>query len=414
MKTLKLFVALLCMVVATSCTEDNITSLIKDDGIAPGPVVVDGGGVENLAGASIITYNLPNQADMLYVVAEYQRKQNGKVVRTKSSVFNNSLRVDGFSEAAAYDVQLYGVDQSENRSPVTTVSINPEKPPYKYVCETLYAVEDYGGIKLFWENPEKGLVTIEIYAEDSTGNLVFQDAVYTSAPDGTRLILGQAAMETEYVFVVKDRFDNACSEIKASLAPLYIEMFDRAKYQAVYQIHDTPSDYGWVLPNLWDGVVSGNNGFHTGSGWVDPAGSLPEYADWSYDGVNLNVVMFTMDLGMLSQVYRFKYWPRTGNYIWRHGNPHLFDLWGSDKLNVDGSLDGWTLLLENASPVKPSGQPGNENTTEDIEAGEAGFNFEISPDMPKVRYIRFVQKVNQDRKATLLHLSEVEFYGDNR
>lgn len=282
------------------------------------------------------------------------------------------------------------------------------------MCESLYAQEDYGGIKLFWENPEEGDVTIEVYSVAETGGLLFEDAVYTSAQNGERLVLGQEAEETDYVFIVRDRYNNKCDQIEVTLTPLYLELFDRANYQAVYQKHDTPSDYGWILPHVYDGVISGNNGYHSTPGWIDPDGPLPEYEDWSYNGIDLYPSIITIDLGELSQVYRFKYWPRLGNYMWRHGNPHLFDLWGTDKLNPDGSLDGWTLLLENAGPVKPSGQPGNDNTTEDIEAAEAGFNFEISPDMPKVRYIRFVQKVNQDRTSTLLHISEMEFYGDNR
>ncbi|WP_165730809.1 DUF5000 domain-containing lipoprotein [Polaribacter sp. 20A6] len=414
MKTLKLFIMLLCIAAVYSCKEDKITSLVSDDGVAPGAVVVDASSVENLAGASNITYNLPDDEDVLYVVAEYQRTGSGELVSVKSSVYNNTLKVEGFAEAAQYNVELYAVDQSERKSEVAPVVINPEKPPYKYVCETLYAEEDYGGIKLFWENPETGLVTIEVYSVDASGSLIFQDAVYTSAPVGERLVLGQEAGETDYVFVVRDRYNNTCDQIEMTLTPRYLELFDRANFQAVYQPHDTETAYGWLLPHLFDGVMSGNNGFHTGSGWTSPDGELPEYENWSYNGIDLEVTMFTIDLGALSQVYRFKYWPRLGNFMWRHGNPHLFDLWGGETLNEDGSLDGWTLLLEDASPVKPSGRPGNDNTTEDIEAAEAGFNFEISPEAPKVRYIRFVQKVNQDRKSTLLHLSEIEFYGDNR
>lgn len=414
MKNLKLFFAFLCIAsIVSSCDEDKVGPLVADDGVAPGPVVVDGSDVENFSGGSIITYNLPNDDDLLYVVAEYQRAGSSEIVSTKSSVFNNTLTVEGFADASQYSVSLYAIDQSGNKSEGASVTINPEKPPYKYVCESLYAEATYGGIQLFWENPEEGLVTIEIYSEDENGGLVFQDAVYSSGPTGERLVLGQESIETNYVFVVSDRFDNRCDQVRATLTPLFITLFDRLNYQAVYQIHDTPSAYGWVLPRSIDGTV-GNQGYHSPPGWVDPDGELPEYANWSYDGIDLYPSIITWDIGELVQLYRFKYWPRQQNYLWRHGNPHLFDLWGTDELNADGSLDGWSLLLENVGPIKPSGQPGNDNTTEDIEAAQAGFNFEISPDFPKVRYIRFAQKVAQNRVNTLFHISEVEFYGDNR
>ncbi|MCB4799654.1 DUF4959 domain-containing protein [Neotamlana laminarinivorans] len=414
MKNLKLLTLFMSFALILSCEEDNTESLVANDGVAPGMVTVEANAVENFSGGSKITYNLPDDDDLLYVVAEYQRASNGEVVSVKSSAFNNSLTVEGFANAEEYNVNLYAVDQSENRSAPTMVTISPEAPPYTFVCETVYAEATYGGIQLFWENPETGLVTIEVYIEDASGNLIFKDAIYTEGPTGQRLVLGLDAVETNFVIIVRDRYNNRCPEIRTTLTPLYIQLFDRANYQAVYQKHDTPDAYGWILPNLYNGS-SGGNGFHTPPGWVDPDGELPEYADWSYDGIDMYPTMFTIDIGELVQLYRFKYWPRLSNYMWRHGNPHLFDLWGTDELNADGTFDGWTLLLENVGPVKPSGTLSNDdNTTEDEEAATAGFNFEISPDMPKVRYIRFVQKVNQDRKSTLLHLTEVEFYGDNR
>lgn len=414
MKNLKFLIALFCTAVIVSCDEDKIDPLVADDGVAPGPVVVDAGSVENFSGGSKITYNLPDDEDVLYVVGEYQRTGSGEMVSVKSSVFNNSLTVQGFADESEYKVSLYAVDQSGNKSEGATVTINPEKPPYKYVCETLYAEATYGGIQLFWENPQTGLVTIEVYTEDESGNLVFKDAVYTEGPNGERLVLGLEAVETNFVFVVRDRFNNRCGQIRTTLTPLYIQLFPRENYQAVYQKHDTPSDYGWILPRTIDGIV-GNQGFHSPPGWTDPDGELPEYANWSYNGIDLYPAMITWDIGELVQLYRFKYWPRLSNWMWRHGNPKIFDLWGTDELNPDGTLEGWTLLLENAGPVKPSGTLTNaENTQEDIEAAEAGFNFEISPDMPKVRYIRFVQKLAQNGTNTLFHISEVEFYGDNR
>lgn len=412
MKNLKILMAIICSAAFLGCDEDNVNTLVSDDGMAPGPVMVDANAVENFSGGSTITYNLPDDKDLMYVMAEYQRGGSSEIVSVKSSVFNNSLKVEGFPEAESYEVSLYAVDQSENKSEPVNVTINPEKPPYKYVCETLQAVPTYGGIVLEWENPYEGLVTIEVYEDDETSGLIFKDAIYTEAAVGKRFVLGLEAVETDFVFIVRDRFNNRCNQIKLTLEPLYIELFPQENYQAVYQKYDSPSDYGWILPRVYDG--STGTGFHTSPGNFAPDGLLPEYENWEYNGAKLDVSMFTIDIGQLSRLYRFKYWPRLGNYMWRHGNPHLFDLWGSDKLNPDGTLDGWTLLLENAGPVKPSGRPGNDNTQEDIEAAQAGFTFEIPIDAPKVRYIRFVQKVNQDRSTALLHIMEVQFFGDNR
>jgi len=415
-KNIKLLVTLFSMATVFSCDEDKISPLVSDDGVAPGSVEIGTDAVRDYAGGSEITYNLPDDKDVMYVLGEFQRANNGEVVGVKSSVFNNQLLVEGFAEAGERVVNLYAVDQSGNTSEGVSVTVNPEKPAYKYVCETIYAEPTYGGLNLFWENPEEGVVNIELYSVGESGGLIFQDVIRTESSLGTGQILGLPAEETDFVIIVKDRFDNKCNQIKFTATPLYIEVFDRSKMQAIFQHYDQNEEYGWTLDRLLDGTV-GNNGFHTEPELqsVRPDEIEPYYLGYEIDGTPWRVPMFTIDLGDVYSVYRFRYWPRIG-YEWRHGNAKEFDLWGSDKLNPDGSLDGWTLLLDNAQVVKPSGtECDNGSTTEeDLSYAQAGLSFDISPDMPKVRYIRFALRVNQECTNTKLVMSEVEFSGDNR
>jgi hypothetical protein len=416
MKNLKVFF-IICVATIFSCDEDKIGPLVRDNGIAPGSIDLIDSAVRNFPGGSEITYNLPDDSDLLYVLGEYIRTDNGDVVSVKSSVFNNSLIVEGFAEEAEYEVNLYAVDQSENKSNPVSVTINPERPPYLDVCESVYAEPTYGGLNVFWENPEGGQVIIELYTVDEYGSLIFQNNISSESTFGQGQILNLAAVETDFVFIVKDAFGNQCDRIRFTTTPLYIEIFDRSKFQSIFQPFDQPNAYtGWELNKLFDGST-GNNGFHTvaisESTDTDPV--LPYYEGHEIDGAGYRVPLFTIDLGDVYQVYRFRYWPRV-SYEWRHGNPKEFDLWGSDTLNADGSLDGWTLLLDKVGPVKPSGtECDNGSTTEeDLAYANAGLSFDISPDMPKVRYIRFAQRLAQNCSTTLLHLSEVEFSGDNR
>lgn len=192
--------------------------------------------------------------------------------------------------------------------------------------------------------------------------------------------------------------------------PLVEELLDRTNYLGIEQPHDTDAAWVWTLQKVYDGII-GDQGFHTYPDWNDPDGALPEYENWSYNGIDINVHMFTIDIGEIRQLSRFKFWQRE-NYFYRHVNPKIFDLWGSEELNADGTFEGWTLLLENAEVIKPSGTLlFEENTEEDIEAAMLGHDFVIPIEAPKVRYIRFVNKYSWNYADAAINITELEFYG---
>ncbi|KJD35724.1 hypothetical protein PW52_08255 [Tamlana sedimentorum] len=207
-------------------------------------------------------------------------------------------------------------------------------------------------------------------------------------------------------FYISVQFGCIDNDIEPSLEE---ELIDRVNYKAIYQAYDTPSiEDDWSLDYVFDGII-GNQGYYSIVD-ISEYTPIPEYKDWAYNGVDVAVTMFTLDLGKISQLTRFKFWQRD-HFFYRHGNTKMFDLWGATELNEDSSLTWWTLLLENEEVIKPSGTLFyNENTAADIEAAEAGHEFLISQNMPKVRYIKFVQKLAWNNSTALLHMSEIEFY----
>ena len=69
---------------------------IEKDGIKPG--VVTNVQVTNLPGAASITYTLPKDADLQYVLAEYSI--NSTTTRqAKTSRYSDTIQVDGFNKA---------------------------------------------------------------------------------------------------------------------------------------------------------------------------------------------------------------------------------------------------------------------------------------------------------------------------
>ena len=401
MKILKFAMLSLCIVTIFGCEEDNIRSLIIDDGRAPGSLFDVA--VENVAGGSKLTYNLPDDSDLLYVEAQFKRNSSDGTSKVRSSVFNNNLMVEGFGEEKEYEVSLYAVDQSENRSEPVFVTIKPEKAPFTDVFESLEAFADFGGIHLFWENPFEGEVSIEVYANNEVGVPKLADVIYTAALNGDYAIRGFDTTERDFTLLVKDRFNNLSDRLTYTIKPLFEQLLDRSKHVGIVQIHDSPTAFGWDLPRLFDGII-GRKGFHTAANWSDPGEELPEY-------IGENVQMFTVDLGVLAKISRV-HWLQRGDTrrFYQHGNPRIYDIWGTDELNADGSLTGWVKMVDNEEVIKPSGSPSGTNTPEDLEAANAGEDAVAISSAPPVRYIRFVNKRNWGG-TTFLHIMEMQFYG---
>ena len=97
----------------------------------------------------------------------------------------------------------------------------------------------------------------------------------------------------------------------------------------------------------------------------------------------------TLDLGLPSTFSRLKLnsFEDFGQYYGR-GAMRIFEIWGSNNPNSDGSYDAsWTKLL-NCTVVKPSGSPAGTETGADKAAALAGFQFEFPAGLPAYRYVR--------------------------
>lgn len=79
-----------------------------------------------------------------------------------------------------------------------------------------------------------------------------------------------------------------------------------------------------------------------------------------------------------------------GGWLYAHGNPRIFEIWGrADAPDPNSEWDGW-ILLTTCESVKPSGLPlglGMWNA-EDREYAEKGEEFEFPAGLSPVRYIR--------------------------
>src|SRR5699024_12741565 len=96
------------------------------DDVAPGKV--SDVKVENIPGGSILSYALPDDKSLLYVLAEYAI-HDSTMLNKKSSYYNNSLTIEGFPNTDTRDVKLYAVSRGGKKSASVPVQIQPLTPP---------------------------------------------------------------------------------------------------------------------------------------------------------------------------------------------------------------------------------------------------------------------------------------------
>ena len=89
-----------------------------------------------------------------------------------------------------------------------------------------------------------------------------------------------------------------------------------------------------------------------------------------------------------------------------------FEIWGSNDPSSDGTYASWDLLGE-YELVKPSGLPLTQQSQEDLEFAQDGFDWPIPITAPKYRYIR-IKNLENFAGSGRLAIAELRVYGDPR
>jgi len=373
----------------TSCKEEPIGQTPIDQ-VAPG--TVSNVKVENTAGGANILYLLPDDEDLLYVKAVYSLKP-GRINEVKASVYSDTLKIRGFGDTDPRQISLYAVDRSGNESEQVQVTIEPLEPAVSSIGKTLRVVEDFGGVHVYWQNPTRSEISVVILKQDNNEEYVPIEVFYSTTENGDGAARGLDTLTGLFGIYVQDRWENQSEILYDTLTPLFEQQFDRLKFKEVTLPNDEPSAWGWVLSNVWDGII-GDQGFHTANG----SGRWPQ--------------AFTIDLGVTGKISRIKEYQRQGEWIYKHGNIRSFEVWGAVTLDPSGNWNNWIKLMDCES-VKPSGLPLGQFTGEDQAWAAAGEEFINSPENPEVRYIRINVTENWSG-GDFFHFSELEVFGDNR
>jgi hypothetical protein len=375
--------------VGQGSTDNEAPSAIKNVQVVPTP------------GGADITYDVPNESDISYVICEYQ--VNGETRVARSSVYSNTLSIVGLAEEEPCPFTLYLVDHSENRSAPFSGTFTPLEAPYKTVFKTLETEPDFGGITVRWTNATNAIIGVFLLAQNDSLEWEEYDLIFSSLTTDKRSIRGYNTDLRWFGVVLMDQYGNVSDTLKYQTEPLYEKLLDKTKFKDAHlQGDNTTSHNSRPIQNIWDGDYS--TLWHT----VPNAGFLPPQT-------------FTIDLGVNAKLSRMVLYNRGESYYYGQHNPRYFKVWAAQTLSHDITDSYWLnsgdwrnewTLLGDFEVVKPSGLPMGQNTDEDIAASDAGFDFVFESGVGEMRYVRFEITETWARTAAL-HIREIDLYGDD-
>jgi hypothetical protein len=397
MKTLKTITACMLMLGCFFACQTDLNHPIEDNPNAPGKVTVDS--ILEIHGGAVIFYLLPNDPDLLYVMASYT--ENGVKREFKASFYTNYLIVDGMSKETVYAIDLYAVNRSGKFSEPVKINIHPLTPPIIGVFESLQHKATFGGISISYENPSSAYMAVGVLTTNEEGRLYEPYTYYSSQPFPTFSVRGFEAEEREFWVYVKDRWGNNSDTVSYVVKPIGEKELDKSLFREIKLKGDAdPTSWGGQMRFIWDGRAFGDSerdwGLHTGN----VATGIPMY--------------ITFDLGVEASLSRFKLWPiMDDKHMYNDVSPKKYEIWGRtypvNPITDDGDFYPHWFKMAEIENIKPSGLPVGSLTDDDRTAARNGDEVVFEDNQPTTRYIRIVCLQNWIGNSNMC-FSEVSFW----
>lgn len=371
-------VLLTCVIVLTySCEEDRGLRVNRIGEVPPSVTNIH---VEPISGGAIISYDLPQLEDLRYIKATY-RLDNGIIRESKSSIYQNQLRVDGYGIEGSYEVELRSVSVGEVESAPLIVNIEALRPPYLTARDHFSAtmpdiIPTFGGFNLTYQNSTRSDIIIRIIGRDQAGEWRPIETEYTNQENGLLRLRGLPPTPTDFGVYVEDRWDHRSDTLIRNLTPIAEVMLNHSSFRGMQLPNDIgfQASAGGNYASMWDGNY--NWGLFGGV----PNFSLP--------------VSVTFDIIQPANLSRIQLWPRIQLRSSLYGHQHIYDfeVFGSNNPNPTGAWDNsWTSLgrfLSERPSGLGSGVAATDSEFASLVANGDTYEFTDPHQHPKYRYIR--------------------------
>lgn len=382
----------------TNCKRQMGPTLVGNKGneAAAAPGKVTNVRVQNVPGGARIFYNLPKSPNLLYVEARFTTEAEGKQ-KVISSLYNDSLTVDGFADTTKSEVKLYSVSKGGAISDPQTVDIRPLTPIFKHVFSSINVKRTFGGFHVVYgDNFTKSSLAI-VFLNDTTNQLLPLTTIYTKKQKGAKYIRGLEAKSYKIGYYVRDKFNNHSDTAFVSLTPIPEVELNRTLFSNAKLPGDTwqnPS-YG-TFSEIWDqqSTRSRSNGHNF---WTASVDQMP--------------VWITIDLGQLAKVDRIVLYGEPHYAYFTNAYPKVFELWGSANPSANQSdskypFDNTWVKLGEFKPQRP------KNFSIDTPYPQSGMSFNIknANKLPYIKYLRivYISTISGEKRMAI---GDLDIYG---
>lgn len=356
-------------------------------------------------GGGYFTFTVPEDEDFLYVRGVYTI-DNGKEISKTSSVYSDTLFIEGFGQVKEYEVKLYSVDRRNNASDPVIKKVTPLEPITTAVLETVVVQSGFSSLVIDWENEQQQPITIFVDVEVGDSHAT---KIYSSNLKKDRFYVENLKGEPHKVMVyIKDSYDNQTELIDfgeivpLTDAPISKKAWDFLRDQLLYGDkwdYESNSDPFKQKPiKGYERMFERDSMRNAPMSHVE--GRIEKFWDNEYDYEpvqNLNYFntgqisypfSYFIDMGREIQASRFKVWQRNSWGILYGGeNVEEWEIWISDdKDPSDGIFDGWEYV-GTYKIVKPS------SVIEANNQAREGHEYMFYPESPRFtkpfRYLRY-------------------------
>lgn len=414
----------ICFLIVSLVQFNSCQDSMEGDSIPPGQVT-------NVVftpefGGGYFTYTAPPDEDFLYTRAEYIIDTGAKISKT-SSVYSDTLFIDGFGQRKEYEVNIFSVDRNNNHSAPLTVKVVPLEPTTTAVLETVKVLPGFSSLVVDWENEQEKNVTIFVNVKVGT---VEATKIYASNLAKDRFLIDGLSGDAHDVTVyIKDTYDNQ-TEIKSfgEISP-HIDgpiskkqwsfLRDQLLYGNRWNYDSDPNPFEQEPYEEFAGTYRRDSMMNAPMSHVE--GRIEKFWDNEYDyepKLNLNYFntgnvtypfSYFIDLGREIKGSRFKVWQRDAwGMLYGGENVEIWEIWISDdKDPSDGIFDGWELVGRYRL-TQPS------NVIEARNEARNGHEYIFYPENPRFtkpfRYVRY-KGIKQFGGGNSGCTSEITIYG---